>query len=146
MSTLTAKKQSSEQIDLFTPATHESVSSSTTASPLPSFDRFPEIVHAQAARIAGRINASGISEVEHKALLAERQKLLDKQLVDEITTKEANRLEYVRWSLDRIEDAKYGFALDFLEGTVARYESLLSELRVLDERLRQFQPAVTKRK
>ena len=146
MSTLTAKKQSSEQIDLFTPATHESVSSSTTASPLPSFDSFPEIVHAQAARIAGRINASGISEVEHKALLAERQKLLDKQLVDEITTKEANRLEYVRWSLDRIEDAKYGFALDFLEGTVARYESLLSELRVLDERLRQFQPAVTKRK
>jgi len=43
--------------------------------------------------------------------------VLDKKFAEIITRKEENRLEYVRWSLDRIEDAKYGQSLELLEAT-----------------------------
>jgi hypothetical protein len=79
-------------------------------------------IHAITARLAGRLNATKISEEEHQALLLERQKLLDKKLTGEIAPRESNRLEYVRWSLDRIEDAKHGAALDTLEVAVEHYE------------------------
>jgi len=146
MSTLAAEKLDSDRGDVFTPSPEAKSPSSTSTAPLPTFDRFPEIVHAQAARIAGRVNASAISEAEHKALLRERQQLLDKQFVGTISPRETNRLEYVRWSLDRIEDAKYGFTLDFLEGSVSRYEELLSKLSALDETLRHYQAPAKKRK
>ncbi len=93
--------------------------------------RFDDLsgVRAQTARMAGRINAAGVSKDEHHALLRERQALLDKKLSDGISRRELNRLEYVRWSLDRIEDARHGQALDLLEGYVTKYEDFLSELR-----------------
>jgi hypothetical protein len=99
---------------------------------------FPKIdvgrkVHAEAARLAGRMNAASISEEEMRTLLKERQLLLDKVFAKTISRKESNRLEYIRWSLDRIEDAKYGLALDDIESHVARYEHLLSELRNFTE-------------
>ena len=50
-------------------------------------------------------------------------------LLDEtITIQESNRLEYVRWSLDRIEDARHGAALDRLEVYINRYEEFLDDL------------------
>ena len=147
MSTATAKALNLEQEDLFTSSSSSArVPTSASTATLPSFDRFPEIIHAQAARIAGRVNASGISETEHKALLSERQQLLDKQFAETISQKELNRLEYVRWSLDRIEDAKYGDTLDSLEGSVSGYEQLLSELRVLSDQLRNYQEPKKKKK
>jgi hypothetical protein len=63
--------------------------------------------------------------------------LLDKKLGETITRKEENRLEYVRWSLDRIEDAKYGHTLDALEDRVRSYEMLLSDIRNLQNQLDQ---------
>jgi len=103
---------------------------------------FPRIggganVFADAARIAGRLNASSVSEEEHKNLLDERQQILKKKLLNGITKKENNRLEYIRWTLDRIEDAKYGGALDALEGAVERYENLLRELHDLESKLKE---------
>lgn len=80
------------------------------------------------AKAAGRIAATHISEVEHDRLLAERQRLLDKKFGKTISKAEENRLAYVRWSLDRIEDAKYGASLDLLEAQVASYEALQTEL------------------
>jgi hypothetical protein len=71
------------------------------------------------------------------SLLQERQALLDKKLGGRITRKEENRLEYVRWSLDRIEDAKYGHALDALEGRIGAYEQFLSDMGNLREQLAQ---------
>jgi len=47
------------------------------------------------------------TESEQQQLLDERQTLLDKKFDGSITRQEANRLEYVRWTLDRIELARY---------------------------------------
>lgn len=80
------------------------------------------------AKAAGRIAATRISVAEHERLLKERQRLLDKKFNGEITKAEDNRLAYIRWSLDRIEDAKYGAALDVLEAEVNAYEVLKTEL------------------
>jgi hypothetical protein len=98
---------------------------------VPNFDQ----VYAATARIAGRLNAANVSEREHKSLLDERQALLDKKLCGTITRKEENRLEYVRWSLDRIEDAKYGHAIDVLEGRVREYEQFLADMGKLRAQL-----------
>jgi len=84
---------------------------------------------AATAKAAGRIAATRISQTEHDRLLSERMRLLDKKFGKTITKAEENRLAYVRWSLDRIEDAKYGVSLDLLEAQVSTYETLQSELR-----------------
>jgi hypothetical protein len=109
----------------------------SATSRIPNFGDNAE-VYAVTSRIAGRINATAVSEQERKSLLQERQILLDKKLSHKITSKEANRLEYVRWSLDRIEDAQYGQTLDALERSVVRYEQFLAEMQKLHEQLRQF--------
>lgn len=98
----------------------------------PSFDGY---IHATAARRAGRINAASVSEKEHMALLAERQCLLDKKFDGTMTRPEMLRLEYVRWSLDRIEDAKHGEGIDKLEDAVSQYEHLLRDLEKLRHQL-----------
>lgn len=136
---------SSELID-YTPghASHQSQRSSSTTLSLPSFDSAP-IIQAQTAKIAGRINAASVSEDEHLKLLNERQHLLDKKFANTITRQESNRLEYVRWSLDRIEDAKYGSTLDSLEESVTRYEQFLDQLRGLENQLRQASPKYKKK-
>lgn len=96
---------------------------------------FGAMAEAYTSRMAGRINASSASEKEHEELLRERQTLLDKKLNNTITKRELNRLEYVRWSLDRIEDAKHGYLLDALESAVVRYENFLAEIGRLQEQL-----------
>jgi hypothetical protein len=102
---------------------------------VPNFDGVSNQVYAAPARIAGRLNAANVSEEEHTSLLQERQLLLDKKLAATITRREENRLEYVRWSLDRIEDAKYGQTLDVLEGWIQRYEQFLAEMRNFEMQL-----------
>jgi hypothetical protein len=106
---------------------------------MPRFDRQ---VYAATSRRAGRINASAISEEEHAALLLERQALLDKKFDGELSRHEENRLTYVRWSLDRIEDAKYGASLDQLEDITSRYEYFASDVARLFKQL----SSMTKRK
>jgi hypothetical protein len=91
--------------------------------------------YAQAAKIAGRLNASKASAKEHDTLLAERQSLLDKKFEGTITRKETIRLEYVRWSLDRIEDAKHGEALDVMESHVAQFEQFRTYIERLEQQL-----------
>ena len=109
-------------------------SSSSAPLSLPNFGAYSE-AYAVAAKLAGRINAASVSEAEHNNLLRERQALLDKKLTKTITRTESNRLEYVRWSLDRIEDAKHGQALDMLDGYVSKYEKFLEEVQNLEEQL-----------
>ena len=98
---------------------------------------FSRQVYAVTARMAGRLNAANVSQKEHKQLLDERQTLLDKKFEGTITRREENRLQYVRWSLDRIEDAKYGHTLDVLEGRVREYEQFLSGVNSLRSQLEQ---------
>jgi hypothetical protein len=94
-------------------------------------------IYAITAKLAGRLNASKITAGEHEAYLRERQVLLDKKFAGNITRKESNRLEYVRWSLDRIEDANYGETLDILGMAVARYEQFGNDLFDLQQQLTQ---------
>ncbi|MBR8308748.1 hypothetical protein KDX25_20305 [Burkholderia cenocepacia] len=81
--------------------------------------------------LARAIIKKRLKEGEWEALLSERQQLLDKQFSGVITKSESNRLDYVRWSLDQIEDARYGASLDVLESSVARYESFLESVQQL---------------
>jgi len=108
----------------------------STALSVPDFGARGQM-YAVTSRLAGRINAAGVSEKEHTDLLRERQGLLDKKLDGTIARKEANRLEYVRWSLDRIEDAKYGATLDVLEDVVKAYERFAEEARAFEGQLLQ---------
>jgi hypothetical protein len=96
-------------------------------------------VYAYAQRSAARRNAANVSDEEVSSLLKERQRLLDKKLDGTISIRESNQLEYVRWSLGRVEDAKNGEALDRLEEHVNRYEDFLlkmEEFKALLERSR----------
>lgn len=94
-------------------------------------------LYALTARLAGRVNAANISEKEHEELLHERQKLLDKILDGSISRSESLRLEYVRWSLDTIEDAKHGYILDALEDAVAVFERFAADVANLNTQLLQ---------
>jgi len=94
-------------------------------------------VYATTARIAGRINAANIPEEEYQELLAERQELLTKKFDETLTRKESNRLDYVRWSLDRIEDARHGQTLDLLEDAIRQYENLGRDIDRLLNQLRE---------
>jgi hypothetical protein len=90
----------------------------------------------QIARLTARLNASKVPDVEAKALLEERQQLVSKQLEGAITKKELARLDYVRWSLDRIEDGKHGAILDELESHIVQFEKVASQLSRLNDDLR----------
>jgi hypothetical protein len=87
------------------------------------------------ARVAGRMNAASASEDERRALLSERAAILKKKFESPLTKAEVRRLEYVRWSLDRIEDARTGVNLDMLESRVAEYEDFLDEIRTLQDKI-----------
>lgn len=99
-----------------------------------SFDGQSESAQ-QMHRLAARMNASAVSEEETKSLLDERKTLLDKKFAGTMTRKEANRLTYVRWSLDRIEDAKSGAWIDKLEQRVAELHKLAEHLQELESKL-----------
>src|SRR6478672_12269628 len=58
--------------------------------------------YAHTARMAARMNARSVSEKERTDLLDERQRLLDKHFDGELTREDSIRLQYIRWSLDRI--------------------------------------------
>lgn len=87
------------------------------------------------ARLAGRLNASAVSEEEYLDLHRERQNLLDKKFANAMSRHDELRLEYVRWTLDRIEDARHGVILDELETSVGRLEQLQNDIRLLEERI-----------
>ena len=120
------------------PASTETIrngSNATTTLKTPHFGDFSSI-YAITARLAGRLNATKITR-KNTTLLLERQKLLDKKFAGEITRRESNRLEYVRWSLDRVEDARHDEAIDALEDAVARYEHFGDGLLDLKRQLTQ---------
>jgi hypothetical protein len=88
----------------------------------PSFSYPSNNVVTPLTRLAARMNASTTTGADHKQLLAERQELLDKELAKTLTQEESNRLKYVRWSLDRVDDARYGAGIEQLESLVQQYE------------------------
>jgi hypothetical protein len=89
----------------------------------------------QAAKSTARLNASKVPNSEIKSLYEERQRLVAKQLDETITKTELIRLEYVRWSLDRVEDAQHGASLDELERGIEQFGKLADQLRNLHDGL-----------
>jgi hypothetical protein len=110
---------------------------------LPRFPKFTYTTRAEAAasRIANRVNARAITDADHKLLLNERQELLDKELAGSITPEEKNRLAYVRWSLDRVDDARFGADLDRLESVVHRYERFQQDIEQFRRELERLSKA-----
>ena len=92
-------------------------------------------------REAGRLNALAATDKELNSLLEERKALLSKKLVSgELSRDDLDRLEYVRWSLDRIEDARHGAALDRLQSLVDAYKRELRDLQTLNTTIRAHLP------
>ena len=109
----------------------EAISSSNIVD-FPDFSRYGGIAnYAITARLAGRMNAASVSPAEHRDLLREREQLLKKKYGNGLSPRETRRLDYIRWSLDRIEDARHGQALDELESRVELYERFEVDLRRL---------------
>jgi hypothetical protein len=96
--------------------------------------------------MAARMNAAAVKEEERQKLLDERQHLLDLKFSGKATKPMLNRLEYVRWSLDRIEDARHGPALDVLEAQVERFEEFRKEIASLGDILKSHLPSSHHRK
>ena len=119
--------------DTYSP-TYSASESDTASIKLPTFNAL-SAVQSHSLRMAARLNAASVTEEEHKDLLKQRKNLLDKKLERQISQSELNKLEYIRWSLDRIEDARYGSALDALEDSVSKYENFISEIHSLSSQL-----------
>ena len=99
-----------------------------------------EQLTAIAQRRAGRLNASSIGSDEVEELIAERKALLEKQYTLGLSEGEIRRLAMIRWSLDRVDDARSGEVLDALEGAIVRYEALRQEIHSLLHQLNEFSP------
>lgn len=84
------------------------------------------------------------SDVERQTLLAERQVILERQFAGSASRSDLNRFEYINWTLDQIEDARHGEALDRLEASIARYESFLEGVEQLTQDVRRV--SMTRRK
>ncbi|CAN7268888.1 hypothetical protein [Caballeronia sp. LjRoot31] len=81
--------------------------------------------------LARSIINNNYGEDERQRLLEERQKLIDRKLSGTLSQSDRNRYEYVLWTLDQIEDARHGAALDRLEMSIARYESFMEGVEQL---------------
>ena len=111
-----------------------------TASAPPLENRFSHFEQSsetakQVAKLTARMNASAVPDTERTALLAERAALLDKKFANTMTRDESSRLDYVRWSLDRIDDARHGEGLDKLETKIGEIKKLSDELQGLFSKL-----------
>lgn len=121
----------------------ELAAASGTSSSLDRFS-FSDIsrdgVYGIARRQAGRLNAASIDEDEFVSLQNERKTLLQQKFDGGLTKAQERRLNLVRWSLDRIQDARDGHALDELESAVEWYERVGHDVQRLISQLEHHVP------
>jgi hypothetical protein len=106
----------------------------------PSFN-YPPTLENAASRNAARLNAAAINPADHTRLLEERKALLAKAFGSTLSASEENRLAYLKWSLDRVDDARYGLDLERLESMVAQYETFQKDIEGFLEELHRMQKA-----
>jgi hypothetical protein len=130
--------QETQQTDFLTSGDSQPpmANTATTFSPLsaPSLITYAS-AYAATSRLLGRLNTTMVKKEEMENLLNERQALLDKKFDGTMTRRDENRLEYVRWSLGRIQDARSGPSLDALESMVGTYEGFLAGMRNFESQL-----------
>lgn len=86
------------------------------------------------SRAAARKIALLTTDEEYQELLGEHRRLVEKRFKDGLARSEELRLQLLRWTLDRIEDARYGHDLDLLERLTAAHEYIASNVaRATDE-------------
>lgn len=89
----------------------------------------PVIQSVSEARATSRALARAVSEAEVSELMAEHGTLVDKKFEDgTLSSRDRARLAYVRWQIDRIEDANIGEQLDLLEHLTELHESISAEV------------------
>ncbi len=84
-----------------------------------------------------------LSQESIDAFLEERETLVKKKLAGDISKREETRLTFVRWQLDRVDDAIFGPRLDTLERMTEVYEGFASNIKTV---LSQIKPEVEKKK
>jgi hypothetical protein len=72
-----------------------------------------------------------IPQSEKQEVINERNRLVQKQFKGGLSDRENNRLKYVRWQLDRIDDAETGEFLDYLQIITGGHEKFAKELQGL---------------
>ncbi|HEY2919118.1 MAG TPA: hypothetical protein VGK77_09020 [Candidatus Binatia bacterium] len=80
------------------------------------------------SREASREVASLATDEEYEALLGEHAELTEKHFGTGLSRSERLKLQMVRWSIDRIEDARYGRTLDVLESLALTQEFMAMRL------------------
>jgi hypothetical protein len=87
-------------------------------------DAPPDLEDLLQTREAARELARKALGPHAEALASEKMALVQKQYVEGLTVGEVARLAYVRWQLDRLDDATIGADLDRLDGLVQVQETL----------------------
>lgn len=136
------KKRKVEIADKETGITNTFYSSEETpeTKSLPTIGRLKELppteLSASTIKEINRKKTQGIGPETKNAFIEERNKLVNKKFKEGLDEKEERRLTFVRWQLDRIDDAESGPTLDLFEKFVETNEgfanevgSLLTELR-----------------
>jgi len=65
---------------------------------------------------------------KRKILNEERNVLVNKMFQEKLTRVEEKRLEFIRWQLDRIDDAEIGENVDLIERLVIEHEKISKEI------------------
>lgn len=94
--------------------------------------------NAATSRAAARMIAAKIPEEEVERLLRGRRALVEKKLAGTISKREELELKLIDWSLDRIEDARYGASLDRLEQAVQMQNDMASKIDSFARQLNDF--------
>jgi hypothetical protein len=101
-------------------------------------------------KIRKQLQRQAISEscvTEQGALILERNELVEKEFFgDGISKSENNRLKYIDWLLDRIDDAKCGDYLDEMESKVASNIELSNQLKSFVDEIKKVYPKPSKHK
>lgn len=93
-----------------------------------SFESFPSGLGPEDIKKINRAFTKGISPKIEENLIKERNELVKKKVKEHLTKKEQIRLTFLKWQLDRIDDAKHGEHLDFLGRIVGAQEEFAKEI------------------
>ncbi len=77
---------------------------------------------------SARMSARQVDDGEVERLLSEHRILAHEKVMGRADCRQLARLEYVQWTLDRIDDAKSGPALDVLDSEVSLMKQLGEDL------------------
>lgn len=100
------------------------------------FPRFHQDLSVYRIKDINRLITRKISPKVKEDLIEERNFLVRKKFGDGLSNKEERRLIYVRWQLDRFDDAESGEILDYLEDVADEHEKFAKDISTLLNQLK----------